>query len=72
MWGILRIKDDDNKAISKKLDDRFYQTHRACYVNLNNIKSVDFKNNVIYFIKDNSIDYLSRNYKKGLKEKLRK
>ena len=75
-----KIKTLDNEyyirdsllCISKKLDDRFYQTHRACYVNLNNIKSVDFKNNVIYFIKDNSIDYLSRNYKKGLKEKLRK
>lgn len=54
--------------IVKKLDSRFYQTHRACYVNLDKIKTVDFKNNTIYFINDKSTDYLSRNYKKGLRE----
>ena len=56
--------------IVKKLDSRFYQTHRACYVNLDKIKTVDFKNNTIYFINDKSTDYLSRNYKKGLREEL--
>ena len=57
--------------VTKQLDNRFYQTHRACYVNLNNIKCADFKNDIIYFTNDDSIDYLSRNYKKGLKERLR-
>lgn len=57
--------------VAKQLDNRFYQTHRACYVNLNNIKCADFKNDIIYFTNDDSIDYLSRNYKKGLKERLR-
>ncbi len=57
--------------VAKQLDNRFYQTHRACYVNLNNIKCADFKNDIIYFANDDSIDYLSRNYKKGLKERLK-
>lgn len=57
--------------VAKQLDNRFYQTHRACYVNLNNIKCADFKNDIIYFTNDDSIDYLSRNYKKGLKERLK-
>lgn len=57
--------------VAKQLDNRFYQTHRACYINLNNIKCADFKNDIIYFTNDDSIDYLSRNYKKGLKERLK-
>ena len=56
--------------IIKKLDSRFYQTHRACFVNIEKIKSVDFKENKIYFENDKSTDLLSRNYKKGLKELL--
>lgn len=57
-------------SLSKKLDDRFYQTHRACYVNTTKIDSVDFKNSIIYFDNKKSTDYLSRNNKKGLREKL--
>lgn len=56
--------------IAKKLDSRFIQTHRACYVNLEKIETVDFKTNVIYFVHNKSTDYLSRNFKKGLKGKL--
>lgn len=55
-------------TIADKLDNRFYQTHRACYVNLDKIESVDFKNSIIYLNNDTSLDYLSRNYKKGLRE----
>ena len=54
----------------KKLDERFYQTHRACFINTERIQFVDFKKNIVYFENDKSIDLLSRNYKKGLKEKL--
>ena len=56
--------------IMLKLDDRFYKTHRACIVNLDKIKKVDFKNEIIYFDNNLKIDYLSRNYKKGLKDRL--
>lgn len=61
---------DSLQNIVKKLDGRFYQTHRACYVNLEKIKTVDFKNNVVYFGHDKSTDYLSRNFKKGLRQQL--
>ena len=54
----------------KRLDSRFFQTNRACYVNLNKIKMVDFKNSIIYFNNDKSTDYLSRNYKKELRKVL--
>ena len=57
-------------SFSKNLDERFYQTHRACYVNISKIDSVDFKNNIIYFDNKKSTDYLSRNNKKGLRERL--
>lgn len=72
------IVTDDNEypvreplsIIASKLGNDFYQTHRACYVNINKIESVDFKNSLIYFVNDTSIDYLSRNYKKGLRDLL--
>lgn len=54
----------------ERLDNRFYQTHRACYVNLDKIDSVDFKNSIIYFDNNTSTDYLSRNNKKGLRDRL--
>ena len=56
--------------VTKKLDSRFVQTHRACFVNKDKIESVDFKNNIIYFVNDSSTDYLSRNFKKELRELL--
>lgn len=61
---------DPLSSLADKLDSRFYKTHRACYVNTDKIESVDFKNSLIYFVNDTSIDYLSRNYKKGLRDLL--
>lgn len=61
---------DSLSSVVRKLDTEFYQSHRACYVSLNKIKSVDFKNSIIYFVNDKQTDYLSRNYKKGLREVL--
>ena len=57
-------------SIKDKLDNRFIQTHRACYVNLDRIKTVDFTKSIIIFDDDISIDYLSRNYKKELRSRL--
>ena len=62
------IAKDSLTSISKKLDDRFYRTHRSCYVNKDNIKSIDYKNNIICFVNDVKIDYLSRNYKKEMRK----
>ena len=30
-------------SIISRLDDRFYQSHRACYVNKSKIKTIDFR-----------------------------
>lgn len=54
--------------ISKKLDSRFYQSHRACFINTDKIEKVDFKNSMIYFNNNTCTDYLSRNYKKELRK----
>lgn len=54
--------------IVSKLDSNFYQTHRSCFVNISKIKTVDFKNNIIYFTNEKTTDYLSRNYKKRIRE----
>lgn len=55
------------KNIVSRLDDRFYKTHKACYVNKEKIRKIDFKNSIIYFDSGIKIDLLSRNYKKGLR-----
>ena len=33
-------------SIKSKLDERFYQTHRACFVNIKKIQFVNFKENI--------------------------
>lgn len=53
--------------IVERLDSRFKQSHRSCYVNIKNIKSVDFKNSIIEFNNGYKVDYLSRNCKKELR-----
>lgn len=57
--------------IGKMLDQRFYLSHRSCYINLEKIRSINWKTNTIYFTNGESIDYLSRDRKKGLKEYVR-
>lgn len=71
-----RIVTNDNEYLLReslsnvisRLDSRFIQTHRACYVNLDKIETIDFKNGIIYFNSEIKTDYLSRNYKKRLRE----
>ena len=60
-----------NKSLSyfeDKLDDKFYMSHRSCYVNTSKIYKVDWKNNIIYFDTGDTTELLSRDKKKGLKE----
>jgi len=56
------------QSVISKLDLRFCQSHRACYINKDRVISIDFKNNIIYFDNNISTDYLSRNYKKELRD----
>ena len=52
-----------------KDDGRFYRTHRSCIVNIDNITSIELKENIIWFGKKSTI-LLSRDRKAGLKELL--
>lgn len=59
-----------NKSLSyfeDKLSDKFYMSHRSCYVNTDKISKVDWKENIIYFDNGDSIELLSRDKRKGLK-----
>ena len=58
--------NDSLKNIYKLLKGNFIYTHRACIVNLANVKTIDSKNKIITFINDESIGLLSRNYTKEL------
>lgn len=55
------------KEISKRLKGNFVSTHRACIVNLNNIKTIDTKNKIITFVNDTKTELLSRNHIKDVK-----
>lgn len=62
------------KSISElgsMLDKRFYLSHRSCYINLDRVKAIDWRNNIIHFSTGETIDYLSRDRKKELKEYVR-
>lgn len=52
----------------EELGPNFYLSHRSCLVNLDKVKSVNWKDNIIYFDNGEKIDLLSRDRKKGLKE----
>ena len=49
--------------ISESLDDRFVQTHRACYINKNRAVEINYKKKVIIFDNGEVVDLLSTNYK---------
>lgn len=60
-----------NKSMTEMidmLDDRFFLSHRSCLINLEKIESVDWTNGIIYFQNGYSVDLLSRDKKKELKE----
>jgi two-component system response regulator AgrA len=54
--------------IEVMLPETFIKTHRACVVNSNNIKTVDFKENIIVFKNGEKINLLSKNYRKEVKK----
>ena len=52
--------------IRNMLDNRFVQTHRACYINNDRKLSVNIKDKVITFDNNDIIDLLSDKYKKDV------
>jgi len=58
-----------NKSLSEiysMLDDRFIQTHRACYINSDRKAKIDRTNRIITFDNGETIDLLSEKYRKEL------
>ncbi|MDO4963312.1 MAG: LytTR family DNA-binding domain-containing protein [bacterium] len=52
--------------IRKLLDDRFIQTHRACFINKDRKIKIDRTNRIIEFDNGETIDLLSDKYKKEI------
>jgi len=48
------------------LDERFIQTHRACYINNDRKIKIDKGNRIITFDNGETIDLLSDKYRKGV------
>lgn len=53
--------------LAKRLDRRFFQSHRSCYVNIEQITKIDWRNGIIQFRTGDEVDYLARDKKKELK-----
>lgn len=54
------------KDVISKLTNDFVQVHRACFVNKNRIKQIDYKNMIIAFDNSLSIDLVSKKYIEGM------
>lgn len=57
--------------LKEKLGSAFYQTHKSCLINVNNIKHIDYTNCVIKFKNGDSTTLLALAAKKGLKDRVR-
>ena len=54
--------------LKEKLGHRFYQSHKSCLVNVEQIKKINYGENTITFNNNKSIYLLSNRHKKGIKE----
>lgn len=73
--SIIHLIDGDEKYINKplsklkeELSPMFYQTHKSCLVNTDNIKYINYAKFTIYFKNGESTDLLTQKARKGLKE----
>jgi len=57
-------------SIKEILDDRFYESHRSCIINIEKVDKIDWRNSIIYFENGDSIDMIARDRKKGLKDRV--
>ncbi len=54
------------KEVIELCDNKLIQTHRSCFVNMDRVRMIDKRENVIIFDNGLSIDMLSSTYKKGI------
>lgn len=64
-YNEIRVSKTLSEVI-KELDNRFVQTHRACYINNDRKIKVDLKNRKITLDTGDIVDLLSDKYKKGV------
>ena len=55
-------------ALARRLGPCFFQTHKACIVNVEKIKSVNYAQGIITFLNGESVYLLSVRQKKGLRD----
>ena len=72
---IIHLINKDEKHIvtsitklKEQLSPIFFQTHKSCLVNLNNIKHIDYAKFTIYFKNGESINLLTPSARKELKQ----
>lgn len=54
--------------INHQLNKNFVKSHRSCIINKEQVRMIDYKNNMIVFKDNTSIDLLSREFKKEIKK----
>ena len=54
--------------LAKRLGPSFYQSHKACIVNVEKIKSINYTDGIITFLNNESVYSLSERKKKGLRD----
>lgn len=54
--------------IKEQLTENFVYSHRSCIVNKNRIRVIDLRNRIITFDNEQTVNLLSDNYKKDLKQ----
>lgn len=72
---IIHLVNKDEKIIAKtilnikkELGPMFFQTHKSCLINLDNIKRINFAKFTIYFKNGDSINLLSHDARKELRK----
>ena len=63
---LLKLIIQNLLEIINMLDNRFIQTHRACYINSDRKVTIDKSNRLITFDNGETIDLLSDKYRKGV------
>lgn len=54
------------KELVELCDNKLIQTHRSCFVNMDRVRMIDKRDNIIVFDNGFDIDMLSSTYKKGI------
>lgn len=54
--------------LKSELKPMFYQTHKSCLVNLDNVREIDYSTSTIYFKNGETTNLIAPSARKGLKQ----